>query len=86
MHSEPRRECDSTLKFVAMLTDFGHGRVTSDHRHDAFIKIVERVSWLSCYVRQDIPGGPFARLFRHRSKLRQQATVLVRDIGRSLPA
>jgi hypothetical protein len=81
VHAEPSRECDCALKFVAMLTDFRHGRVTSNHRHDAFIKMVERVSRLSGYAQQDIPGAPLARLFRHRGKLRQRATVIVPDIG-----
>jgi hypothetical protein len=41
MDSEPGREGDCAVEFVAMLADFGHRRVTSNHRHDAFIEILE---------------------------------------------
>src|SRR6516162_11377005 len=81
MHSEPRRKCDSALEFMAVLTNFGHGCISSDHGHDAFIEITERDSWFSRYVQQDIFGAPLATLFCHGTKLGQWPTIPVGDIG-----
>src|ERR1700678_675635 len=81
MDSEPGREGDSAVEFVAMLADFGHRRVTSNHRHDAFIKILKRVSWLPCNVQKDGFRATLARLFRHRCKLGQRLAIFARDIG-----
>ena len=70
-----------------MLPDFGYGGVTPDHRHDAFVEIVECFPWASCNDRQDILSAPLARLFGHRCQLGQRFTVFpgnVRKISQGI--
>jgi hypothetical protein len=69
-------------QFVAMFANFGHGRISSNHRHDAFVEIVERLCWLSRNVQEEILGAPFARLLRNRAKLGKRFTVFALDVGK----
>ena len=75
VYPQPGSKSNGTSKFVAMLPDFGYGRVTPDHRHDAFVEIVECFSWVSRNVRQDILSAPLTGLFGHRGQLGQRSTV-----------
>src|SRR5215469_2682880 len=81
MHSEPCRKSDWAFEFVAVLTNFGNGRVSSDHCHNAFIYITERNSWFPRYVQKDIFGAPFAGLLCHGTKLGQWPTILAGNVG-----
>ena len=54
------REGRCTERFVAMFANFSHGGIASDHRHDSFIQVVERLLWLSSYYCRNIFCTPFA--------------------------
>ena len=59
MHPESCRESDCSPQFVAMLADLRNCGISSDHRHDAFIKVMERLFGISCNVHEDVFGAPF---------------------------
>src|SRR5258708_40092328 len=63
-----------------MLANFSHSGIASDHRHDSFIQVVERLLWLSSYYCRNIFCTPFAWLFRHGCKLWQRLAVRAGDI------
>ena len=62
MNPQPRQKTNHALE-LAMFTDFSHGGIPANHRHDAFIKIAKRVSLPPRNVRQDVLGTALSRLF-----------------------
>jgi len=43
-----------------MLTAFSHGCLAPDYRHDSFVEVVERLSWLSRYCGRNVFCTAFA--------------------------
>src|SRR6476661_8766304 len=54
VHAKPRSEGDETVELMPFLSDRRDSRVTSDHRHDSLIVIMERSSRLSGDFSQDV--------------------------------
>src|ERR1700722_6315348 len=67
---------------MAMLTNFGHGRVAPDHGHDSFVEVAERLFRLSSYRSRNIFCTPLSRLFGHGCKLWQRLPVRASDVGK----
>src|SRR5215469_2685451 len=80
MHSHPSSKSNCAPHFVAFLTHLGHGAVTPDHRHNAFVEIFKWFPWCARNVSQDILGAPLAGLFGHRGKLGQRLAVFPADV------
>ena len=63
-----------------MLAHLGDGGVTSDHRHDPLVVVVERLHRFAVDVVQDVLRRPLAGLQRDRSQLRERPSVRAGDV------
>ena len=80
MYPEPGSERNRPRELVAVLAKFSHGGVAPDHRHDAFVHVVERLSWLSHECGRNIVRTVLARLLRHGCKLGLRFAVRTGDV------
>ena len=68
------------MQLVTVRADLGDRGPAADHRHDALVVVVERLTRLAREVRQHVVTRPAAALLRDRAELGQEVAVRARDV------
>src|SRR5271155_3617 len=80
MNTQPHAVGNDAFELVTMLTDFGDGGILPDHRHDAFVAVVECGTRLARDIGKDVPGRPASTLLCHGTELRQGILIRSQDM------